>query len=90
MASSREGKNNGMNYYSQTPFYKVPWFPRVSTKMVKSTPMDMDAKSRSTDVQFSEITRAIYSLSSDKDELSMEQQVLAMWNDWHLIIGKRL
>jgi hypothetical protein len=56
--------------------------------MVKSRPPDdVDAKVRLTDIQFSEIARAIvWSLSGNKDELRMEEQIPTMWNYGHLIM----
>jgi hypothetical protein len=38
-------------------------------------------------IQFSEIMRAIWSLSSDIEELRAEDQIPAMWNDWHLMMA---
>jgi hypothetical protein len=51
--------------------------------------VDMDAKVRSADIQVSEITRAIWSLTSDKNELRMEEQISSMWNNQHLMMAKR-
>jgi hypothetical protein len=59
-------------------------------QMAKPTPpVDMDAKVRSTNIQVSDIARAIWStLSSDKDELGVEEQICTMWNDWYLMMAK--